>query len=375
MRFYNPVRIHFGNTALTELPKLLGSCSPALITTPGTVSRGTAERVTRAFGRSDIAVFSGVQPNPTIASITQAASAVLSSSPDLLIAVGGGSTIDTAKGVAAIASPGCGGPDWLAGHLRDKTPFPDEFMPLSIVAIPTTAGTGSEVTMWGTVWDEIDGTKYSVSHPMLFPEAAFLVPELTLSAPAELTLFSALDAISHCMESIWNRGATPVSDAFAVAGLEKILSALDTVLQKPDDLPGRRALQEGALFGGLAISSNATALAHSMSYPITAQFGMPHGLACSFTLPELIRFNGEHAADRIQLIAKTLGELGVDETAQRLETLFMEWRVPGHVRRYVGEHPVTNLRDRLLAPGRASNNIRAATAEDAFGILTRSLPR
>lgn len=371
--FYNPVRIHFGSSALAELPGLLGSCNPALITTPGMVSRGTAERVRRAFGRSDIVVFSGVQPNPTIASITEAASAVLNSSPDVLIAVGGGSTIDTAKGVAAIASPGCSGSGWLARHLRDKTPFPDEFMPLSIVAIPTTAGTGSEVTMWGTVWDEIDGSKYSVSHPMLFPEAALLVPELTLTAPGELTLFSALDAMSHSMESIWNRRATPVSDAFAVAGLTKILSALDAVLEKPDDLAGRRTLQEGALFGGLAISSNATALAHSMSYPITAQFGMPHGLACSFTLPELIRFNGEHAAGRIQLIGSTLGASGVEETAQRLETRFLRWGVPVHVRRYVGGHSVTNLKDRLLAPDRANNNIRDVTADAALGILNRSL--
>ena len=371
--FYNPVRIHFGSAALSELPKLIGASNPALITTPGMISRGSAESVTHALGRSDIAVFSDVQPNPTIASITRAASAVLDSSPDVLIAVGGGSTIDTAKGVAAIASPGCSGPDWLGGHLRNKTPFPDEFMPLSIVAIPTTAGTGSEVTMWGTVWDEIDGSKYSVAHPMLFPEAALLVPELTLSAPKELTLFSALDAISHCMESIWNRGASPVSDAAAVAGIEKILSALDTVLQRPDDLPGRRTLQEGALFGGLAISSNATALAHSMSYPITAQFGMPHGLACSFTLPEVIRFNGEHAADRIQLIGNTLGASGVEETAKRLEALFIRWEVPAHVRRYVGDHPVTSLKDRLIAPGRASNNIRDATADDALGIVNRSL--
>src|SRR5687768_9282962 len=176
--FYNPVRIHFGSAALSELPGLLGTWNPALITTPGMVSRGTVESVKRAFGQGDMVVFSGVQPNPTIASITDAASSVLDSSPDVLIGLGGGSTIDTAKGVAAIASPGCTGRGWLAGHLRDKTPFPDEFSPLPIVAIPTTAGTGSEVTMWGTVWDEVDGSKYSVSHPLLFPEVAFLVPEL-----------------------------------------------------------------------------------------------------------------------------------------------------------------------------------------------------
>lgn len=372
--FYNPVRIHFGSTALSELPAMLGTWNPALITTQGMLSRGTVETVQRAFGRGDMPVFAGVHPNPTIASITEAGSAVLDSSPDVLIAVGGGSTIDTAKGVAAMASPGCGTGGWLAGHLREKTPFPHEFVPLPIVAIPTTAGTGSEVTMWGTVWDEIDGSKYSVSHPLLFPEVALLVPELTLSAPGELTLFSALDAMSHCMESIWNRAATTVSDALAVAGLEKILSALDTVLEKPDNFAGRCSLQEGALFGGLAISSSATALAHSISYPVTAQFGMPHGLACSFTLPELIRFNGEVAGDRIQLIGNTLGASGVEETAQRLETLFLRWGAPAHVRRYLSGHSMTNLKDRLLAPGRAKNNIRDATADDALGILNRSLP-
>jgi phosphonate metabolism-associated iron-containing alcohol dehydrogenase len=371
--FFNPVRIHFGSTALSELPDLLGSRNAALITTPGMVSRGTVERVKRACGRVDLVVFSGVQPNPTVASITTAASVVLESSPEVLIALGGGSTIDTAKGVAAIASPGCSRSSWLAGHLRDKNPFLDEFSPLPIVAIPTTSGTGSEVTMWGTVWDEIDGSKYSVSHPLLFPEAALLVPELTLTTPTELTLFSALDAMSHCMESIWNRRATPVSDAFAVSGLKKSLSAIDTVLDNPDELSGRRTLQEAALFGGLAISSNATALAHSMSYPLTAQFGMPHGLACSFTLPELIRFNGEHAADRIQIIGDTLSASGVEETAQRLETLFLRWGIPAHVRRYVGRDSVTKLKDRLLAPGRANNNIRDVTADDALGIINRSL--
>jgi alcohol dehydrogenase len=371
--FYNPVRIHFGSAALSELPELLGACNPAVITTPGTVRRGTVETVKRAFGGDDIPVFSDVKPNPTIASITEAGSAVLSSSPDVLIAVGGGSTVDTAKGVAAIASPGCSGRDFLAGHLRDEIPLPDEFMPLSIVAIPTTAGTGSEVTMWGTVWDEIDGSKYSISHPLLFPEMAMLVPEFTVTAPHELTLFSALDAMSHCMESIWNRKATVLSDAFAVGGLAKILAVLDTVLEKPDDLAGRRTLQEAALFGGLAISSNATALAHSMSYPLTARFAMPHGLACSFTLPELIRFNGERAADRIQLIGDVLGASGAEDTAYRLNALFLRWEVPVHVRRYVERDSVTALKDRLLAPGRASNNIREATADDALGIINRSL--
>ena len=297
--FYNPVRVHFASDGLSDLPGLLRGRSATLITTPGMKTRGVVESVQRACAPQRLFVYADVQPNPTIAAITIAAEAILDSEyPELLIALGGGSTIDTAKGVAAIASAGKSSKDWLSTHLRKKTPFPDDFAPPAIIAIPTTAGTGSEVTMWGTVWDEADGSKHSISHPLLFPEAALLIPELTATSPPDLTLFSALDTISHCMESIWNRGATAISDVFAVAGLKRSFSVLDGVLEKPADLGGRCTLQEAALLGGFAISSNATALAHSMSYPFTSRFGMPHGLACSFTLPEVMfaRFGYENMA-------------------------------------------------------------------------------
>lgn len=371
--FYNPVRIHFGSVGLPELPGLLGSRRATLITTPGMERRGVVESVEHACAPRSIRVFTGVQPNPTIASITSAAERILDSAPEVLIAVGGGSTLDTAKGVAAIASPGCFERNWFPGHLREKTPFPEAFSPLPVIAIPTTAGTGSEVTMWGTVWDEMNGSKHSISHPRLFPEMALLVPALTLTSPPELTLFSALDTISHCMESIWNRGATPISDVFAVAGLTKSFSALDRALENPADFEARRTLQEAALLGGLAISSNATALAHSMSYPLTSHCGMPHGLACSFTLPEVIRFNGEYAPQRVQLIGNTLGAADIDDCARRLYSLFLRWQVPAHVGRYLTRESAAKLKDRLLTPGRANNNIRAVTSDDALGIINRSL--
>jgi alcohol dehydrogenase len=242
-----------------------------------------------------------------------------------------------------------------------------------MIAIPTTAGTGSEVTSWGTVWDELDGSKHSISHPRLFPEAALLVPELTLTASAELTLVTGLDAISHCMESIWNRRATVISDAFAVAGLRKIFSALTRVLENPGDLDARRTMQYGSLFGGLAISSNATALGHSMSYPLTSRFGMPHGLACSFALPELMRFNGEYAPERVGLIAEAMEAADFSEAASRLELLFADWEVPGQVSRYLTREKVDEVKDLLIAPARASNNLRPATSDDALAIIHRSL--
>jgi len=371
--FHNPVRIEFGSANFAELPGLLRGRSAVVITTPGTESRGVVAALLGAVGTQDIRVFNGVHPNPTIASITAGAFEVLDPAPDVLIALGGGSALDTAKGIAALASPGCITPGWLSTHLREGTPFPENFSPLPIIAIPTTAGTGSEVTSWGTVWDELDGSKHSISNPLLFPEVALLIPELTLTAAAELTLVTGLDSISHCMESIWNRRASVVSDAFAVAGLRKIFSALDHVLATPDDLDARRAMQEGALFGGLAISSNATALGHSMSYPLTSRFGMPHGLACSFTLPELIRFNGEYAPERVGLIVDAMDAADAGDAASRLEQYFARWEVPAQVRRYLTPEKVDKVKDLLIAPGRAANNIRPATPDDALGIIQRAL--
>jgi alcohol dehydrogenase len=371
--FQNPVRMEFGSANFAELAGLIKGRSAVVITTPGADVRGTVADFLGAASTADVRVFDGVHPNPTIASISSGAAEVLDPAPELLVALGGGSTLDTAKGIAALASGGCSAPGWLSNHLREGAPFPDDFAPLPIIAIPTTAGTGSEVTSWGTVWDEVDGSKHSISHPLLFPEAALLIPELTLSAPPELTLVTGLDAISHCMESIWNRRASAVSDAFAVAGLRKIFSALDIVLGTPGHLDARRTMQEGALFGGLAISSNATALGHSMSYPLTSRFGMPHGLACSFTLPELIRFNGEYAPERVALIADAMDAATASAAAKRLEQHFARWGVPAQVRRYLTPEKVDKVKDFLIAPGRATNNVRPATPEDALGIIQRAL--
>jgi alcohol dehydrogenase len=376
VKFYNPVRVGSGGADLAELATLIGGRRAAVVTTAGMERRGTVKTLRCACPTAEFHVFADVAPNPTIASVSEAAAVALEAHPEVIVALGGGSALDSAKGIAALSSPGCSEPGWLSRHLREGTPFPADFRPLPIIAIPTTAGTGSEVTRWGTIWDENDGSKYSISHEKLFPEAALLVPELTLTVPPDITLYTGLDAISHCMESIWNRRASAVSDAFAVAGMRKMLDALDAVLERPHDLDERRAAQQGALLGGFAISCNATALAHSMSYPLTAAFGMPHGLACSFTLPELMRFNGETAPDRVGMIAEVLGESDIPAAASRLGNLFRKWDVSGHVRRYLDSDKaprLAQLRERLLAPGRASNNVRPATSDDALGIIRRSL--
>jgi phosphonate metabolism-associated iron-containing alcohol dehydrogenase len=371
--FHNPVHVERGTPDFDWLPALIGGRHAAVVSTKGMETRGIIEKVTALINQANLPVIASVQPNPTIASIREHAAQLLERGDvDVIVAIGGGSAIDTAKGVAAIASGGFSG-DWFASHLREGVEFPAAFAPPSIIAVPTTAGTGSEVTMWGTVWDEETGAKYSISHPRLYAERAVLVPELTATMPADLTLYSALDALSHCMESIWNRRSNAVSEAFATAGIRKILPHVDDVMRNPDDLDARRKLQEAALLGGLAISCTQTALAHSVSYPLTSRLGMPHGLACGFTLPELMRFNADAAPDCVVPIMNAMDADTINTAQVRLTRFFSDWDVRAHVSRYLDEAKAREMENHLLTPGRAENNVRPASHADALGVVLRSL--
>lgn len=374
MIFSNPVKVEWGTPDFDWLPPMLGGRRAAIVSTPGMEERGVLEIVRSIIGQADMPVVTGVKSNPTIASIRENAATLLDTMRDIdvLVAIGGGSALDTAKGIAAIASGGYSG-DWFSSHLREGTAFPDSFSPPPIIAVPTTAGTGSEVTMWGTVWDEESGAKHSISHPKLYAERAVLVPELTVTVPPHLTLFTALDALSHCMESIWNKRSSAVSEACATAGIARILTVVDDAMLDPGNIDVRRRLQEGALLGGLAISSTATALAHSISYPLTSRLGMPHGLACGFTLPELMRFNADEAPERVLIIAGAMGADGVNAAQVSLARFFADWGVRGHVATYLDEEKARAMESELLTPGRADNNVRPASHADALGVVLRSL--
>ena len=184
--------------------------------------------------------------------------------------------------------------------------------PIPIIAIPTTSGTGSEVIRRGTIWGD-SGIKYSVSDSHLYPSHAVLDPNLCLTMSRELTLATGLDALSHAMEAVWNRHHSTVSDALASQAISMIHQRLGQVLHAPSDLEARRDMQAAATIAGLAMGTTQTALAHAISYQFTSQYGMPHGLACSFTLPEIACFNGELNADRLGPIAVGFA-VGVDKT-------------------------------------------------------------
>lgn len=316
-RFHNPVHTVAGVGALAALPERLGARRALLVTFAEADALGLIDRVREQVPALD--VIDSVTPNPDIADLGALHERVWSSEAEVLIALGGGSAIDSAKAVL-LRTPSRRFAE-IAGSLRDGTPLAAAGRK-ALIAIPTTAGTGSEVTPWATVWDREQQRKHSLHRDELWPEAAIVDPLLMRSLPAAVTLQSGLDALSHALEAIWNRHANPVSDALAVAAARRILGTLPALLRGPDQLALREAMAVAALQAGLAFSNTRTALAHSLSYPMTLRHGLPHGIACSFTLPQVARLAIGRNSGRDRVLAEALGPL--DAAPSRLETFLQE---------------------------------------------------
>lgn len=230
-----------------------------------------------------------IPANPTTADLA-AVLALLEGKPlDTLIAIGGGSAIDLAKGAMALHRPGT--PLDEAGVVQAirRRQYGSEGR--ALVAVPTTAGTGSELTAWATIWGADGQEKLSIDAPFLKPGAALIVPELTCTLPAPLTLSTGLDALCHAVEAYWARCTSPLAQSFAHRAVEMILETLPPLMEHLPDLALRREMSAAATLAGLAFSQTRTTACHSISYPLTMGYGIPHGLACAVTLGPVLRRN------------------------------------------------------------------------------------
>ena len=214
-QYQNPVEIHFGAGVLETLPKVLAGRNATLVTFPEAESFGLLPRLRTLLGASLTGVIDQTQPNPDVDGLDTLYRSFWSTpdASDVIVAVGGGSALDTAK--ALMVGTQSGEFDALVALLATGKPFRPHRVK-SLIAVPTTSGTGSEVTGWATVWHRAVGKKYSLHLPETWPEAAFVDPELVLSLPPGPTLAAGLDALSHALESIWNVNANPISDNHAV---------------------------------------------------------------------------------------------------------------------------------------------------------------
>lgn len=286
-QYYNPVSITFGRSSLDVLRDIVGEKKAALVTFAGARRHGLIDRVQQLLGASLVHIEDSVQSNPDVTGLASMYKDFWTkcSSCHYILALGGGSVIDAAK-VLMTGTPSQSF-DELGHYLQSGREFqPKKVIPL--IAIPTTSGTGSEVTAWATVWDKEQDTKYSLHLPHTWASHAVLDPELMLNVPAEVTLSAGLDALSHALESIWNINANPISDMYAVSAARNILEVLPQLMRDLTNVALRERMALASLQAGLAFSNTQTAIAHSISYDLTLEKGIPHGIACSFTLPMVL---------------------------------------------------------------------------------------
>lgn len=274
--YYNPVKIRFGVDyleAIKSIAENLKSARFLLVTSNGFSKRGLSAQIQNVFAKQLVGVVDEIAPNPQIKHLQGIKSTL--SDFDAIIALGGGSVIDSAKFLSVES-------------VFENDNFKIKSQPKKLFAFATTSGTSSELTHWATLWDNEAFVKHSLSDEILYPKEAFYDANLSLSLPRQTTIYTALDALSHSFESIWNNNANPISTHYALMAIEIILRDLVELSQNLHSLKLRSNLMLASIYAGLAFSNTQTALAHALSYPLTMRFGTPHGLACSFSLPLLL---------------------------------------------------------------------------------------
>ena len=376
-----PRTLSIGGGALKELPELLGRFGitrPLVVTDPFMKSSGVLDKLTSLLDKAGIAwqEFSDTVPDPTSTVIEAGAAILTEGGFDGLVALGGGSPIDTAKGMAILAANG--------GRIRDyKVPNPIPKPGLPVIAIPTTAGTGSEVTKFTVITDVGTDEKMLIAGLGVTPVAAIVDYELTLTAPLRLTADTGIDALTHAIESYVSRKANPFSDGMAISAMRLIAKHLRTACAEPQNHAAREAMMLGATQAGMAFSNASVALVHGMSRPIGAFFHVPHGLSNAMLLPELTAFSAPAALTRYAECAHAMGladpaegdQASVGRLIEGLRALNRDLDVPSPERygvpreRYFELMPT--MAQQALASGSPGNNPRVPTVEEMVELYTR----
>nr|WP_321980873.1 iron-containing alcohol dehydrogenase [uncultured Cohaesibacter sp.] len=322
-RSIQPQKIFHGKEALNHLPEILKTFhtkAPLVVTDQTMTALGITKKVKGILTSAGfcVDVFDRCEQEPTAASLTVGIEQILERQNDLIIALGGGSPIDSAKAMAQVAHFG--------GAISDyKFPRDVSEPGLPLIAIPTTAGTGSEVTRSSVITDEKTDEKMLCIGDGFVPTIAIVDFSLTMTVPARVTADSGLDALTHALEAYVSRKANPYSDAMALAALKLIAPNLRTVYTEPANEAAREAIMTGAHFAGLAFSNASVALVHGMSRPIGANFHVPHGMSNAMLLPAVTRFSVPHAKDRYAEASRAMAVAShLDSTNEACNRLLVE---------------------------------------------------
>ena len=369
-----PSVMKIGGGAISETSSILKRLEvkhPLIVTDAFLVQVGLADSLRQQLEKAGIAcdIYSETVPDPTTEAVAAGLRAFIQGEHDSLVSLGGGSPIDSAKAIAMLSSNG--------GHARDyKVPneIPKKGPPH--VAIPTTAGTGSEVSRFTVITDSETDEKMLITGAPLVPNAAIVDFELTMSMPARLTADTGTDSLTHAIEAYVSRRANAFADAFALAAMKTIWAELPTAFHNPGNRHARESMMLAATQAGMAFSNASVALVHGMSRPIGAHFHVPHGLSNAMLLPAVTAFSVKAGERRYAECARTIGVAepsGSDAKAARklIDALFernQDLEVPSPKKYGISEERYFSLipamAKQALDSGSPANNPRIPTREE-----------
>lgn len=303
--YRQPVDIIFGSGKINELAKLLKNAkNPLLVCDPFFTQNGLCDKIGEIAG--DIKIFSDVSPNPDVSEVNNCSAFIRENNIDILVALGGGSALDLAKASSAAVEN--------IEEYHDGKAIPDKHIPL--IAVPTTAGTGSEVTCVAVLTNRKTGKKAPIVSESFYPQTALIDPELTYSLPPYMTASTGIDVLCHAVEGYWSKGHQPICDALAVHAIKLVFRYLPIAYKDGANKEAREKLAEASVIAGLAFTLPKTTSSHACSFPLTSIYHIPHGEACGLTLDYFARINA--ADERTQKLAQELGYNSVEDFADAI---------------------------------------------------------
>ncbi len=373
--FELPTKIEYGvgsARGLADAVKNLNAGKVLLITDKGIVNSGLLEKVAGSLKahKMNWKVFDNVEPNPKDYNVQEGAEIARRFGPDCLVALGGGSPIDCAKAIAVLAFQG--------GAVRDYE-GPDKIGAdvLPLVAVPTTAGTGSEVTFSSVITDSGEKFKFSIKDPKISPKVALLDPEMTLTMPPELTASTGMDALTHAIEAFTAKASEPIADSAALYAVELITRYLRIAVSEGNNLEARAGMLLGSVLAGIAFSHADVAAVHCVAEALGGKYDAAHGVCNAIVLPAVMAYNLEYCKERYARIAAAMGlacenvDQGAQQAVKEVKKLASDVQLPGFNSLGVQEKDLEELAVNSFKNGSNIDNPRPMTKEDYLNLLRR----
>jgi lactaldehyde reductase len=373
---------YFGPGARKEVPgivKRLGFHKALIVTDKGLVKFGVAKMVTDVLDEAKIPyeLYDEVKPNPTVTNVKRGVKAFADAKADFLVAIGGGSSMDTAKGIGIVTN----NPEF-ADVVSLEGVADTKHKSVPIIALPTTAGTAAETTINYVIIDEVKQKKMVCVDPNDIPAVAVIDAELMYSLPKGLTAATGMDALTHAIEGLITKAAWELSDMFEIKAIEMIHKYLETAVNEPKNPVGRDGMAVAQYVAGMAFSNVGLGVVHGMAHPMGALFDVPHGVANALLLPTIMRFNAPAALDKFTEIAKAMEvykkgmtkEEAADAACQSVQDLALRVGIPQHLTDLgIKESDIPALAEQAIADVCTPGNPRDVTKEQIIELYKKVL--